>query len=51
MSVMIFSVYIESVSAMQLPLHGCWLNITHIYNLIYRIDAASEYVFQHVLLC
>jgi len=51
MSAMISDVYVESVSAVLLPLHGCWLNPTHLYNMQNRIDAASEYVFQYILLC
>jgi len=51
MSAMILGVYVESVSAVQVPLHGCWLNPMHLDDMIYRNIAASEYVFQHILLC
>ena len=45
MSVMIFSVYLESVSGEPLPLHGCWMNPTHLANMQYSIFAVFEYVF------
>ena len=51
MSVVIIDVYVESVSAVQLPLHGCWVDTMHLHYMEYRIIAATEYVFQHILLC
>jgi len=41
---MIVYAYIESVSGVQLPLHGCWFNM-HLQLVGYRIDSAFEYVF------
>jgi len=45
MSVMIVEVYIESVSGMQVPLHGCWTNATHLGDIDNKVDSAFQYVF------
>jgi len=51
MCALIAQVYVQSVSGVQVPLHGCWMNETHLYNMHYSIVATFEYVFQHILLC
>jgi len=48
MSVMIVEVYIGSVSGLLAPLHGCWLNHTHLANIQIHLDSAFEYAFYHI---
>ena len=43
--VLIAEAYVQLVSGLLLPLHGCWVNNMHLYNVQYRIIAAFEYVF------
>ena len=45
MSVMIIDIYVGSVSGVLLPLHGCWIDRTHLYNIQYSCDGAFQYVF------
>jgi len=51
MSVIILDVYLESFSGALIPLHGCWLNVTHILNIYNSLGSAFAYVFQHISLC
>jgi len=51
MCALIVDVYVQSVSGMLLPPHGCWVHNTYLYNVQYGIIAAFEYVFLHILLC
>jgi len=43
-SVLIVDAYVESGSVVLLPLHGCWLNPTHLSNIQYSFSSAFEYV-------
>ena len=45
MSVMIIDIYVGSVSGVQLPLHGCWTNATHLMGIENKVDSAFQYVF------
>jgi len=45
MSVVIIDVYVESVFGVQVPIHGCWENTTHLYNVQYSLSDAFDYVF------
>jgi len=45
MSVMIFDAYVQSVSGVLLPLHGCWQNETYSDNIDNRVGSAFQYVF------
>jgi len=40
----IVNVYLDSVSGVQLPLHGCWANATHFDNIDNSVASAFEYV-------
>jgi len=42
---MIVEVYVESVSGVLLPLHGCWLTPTHLPNIYNNVGSTFEYVF------
>jgi len=44
MSVVILDIYIKSVSGMQVPLHGCWTNATHLTDIENKVDSAFQYV-------
>ena len=41
-SVMIFDTYIQSVSGVLLPFHGCWGNPTHLSNIDNGVSTAFE---------
>ena len=43
--VMIIDIYVGSVSRVQLPLHGCWTNATHLIDIENKVDSAFQYVF------
>jgi len=45
MSVMIVDVYVHSVSGALVPLHSCWVNPTHYYNMQHSLNIAFAYVF------
>ena len=45
MSVMIFDIYLDSVSALLSPLHGCWMNTAYLDNIDNHVDGAFQYVF------
>ena len=45
MSVMIFDAYVQSVSGVLLPLHGCWQNEMYSDNIDNRVGSAFQYVF------
>ena len=45
MSVMIFDIYVGSVSQVLLPLHGCWEVVTHLVDIQLSLDGAIQYVF------
>jgi len=45
MSAMIIYVYLESASALLVPLHGCWLGPAHLVNVYNSVSSAYEYVF------
>jgi len=45
MTAMIVYIYFESVSGVQVPLHGCWQKTTHLFNIYNRVGSAFEYVF------
>ena len=45
MSMMIFDAYVQSVSRMLLPLHGCWQNETYSDNIDNHVGSAFQYVF------
>ena len=50
MSAMIVGVYVSSVSGVLVPLHGCWSNVTHLYNISKGVATAFEYVYNHISL-
>ena len=45
MSIVIVDVYVMSVSGMLIPLHGCWMNPTHLIDIDNNVDSAFRYVF------
>ena len=45
MSVMIFDAYVQLVSGVLLPLHGCWQNEMYSDNIDNRVGSAFQYVF------
>ena len=45
MAVMIAEVYVDSVSGVLYPLHGCWLDSLHLYNIQNILSCAFQYVF------
>jgi len=51
MSVIILDVYLESFSGALLPLHGCWLNITHILSIYNSLGSGFAYVCFALLTC
>jgi len=51
MSVVIVDAYVNSVSVVLLPLHGCWGNTTHLDNISDGVSTAFEYVYNHISLC
>ena len=38
MSVLIVDVYLQSVSGVLVPLHSCWVNPTHLYNIQHSLN-------------
>jgi len=47
-STVIVDVYLESVSGMQAPLHGCWIiatNAMHLGDIGNKVNSAFQYVF------
>ena len=51
MSLLILDAYNQSVSALLVPVHGCWVNDTPLYYTQNKLTSTYEYVFQHGLLC
>jgi len=51
MSVVVVDAFLNSVSGALLPLHGCWLNPSHLSNISNGVSTAFEYVYNHVSLC
>jgi len=45
MLVTIFGAYFESVAEVPVPLHGCWVNETHLDAIWNSIGTAFEYAF------
>jgi len=45
MAMTIFGAYLESVAEMPVPLHGCWMNETHLDVIQNSLGTAFEYVF------
>ena len=51
MSALIVDIYVISVSAVLLPLHGCWESTTHLDYIYHSVNSAFLYVFYHISLC
>jgi len=47
----IVDAYVQSVSRVLVPIHSCWVNPAHHYNMQHSLDIAFAYVFWHISLC